>query len=64
MNKIEHLPATIIHGRYDVITRPYAAYELHRALPNSKLLFIQDAGHAGIEPGISTAVVQTFNKFK
>lgn len=64
MHKIKHLPVTIIHGRYDVITRPHVAYELHKALPNSKLLFIQDAGHAGIEPGISTAVVETFNKFK
>jgi proline iminopeptidase len=63
-HKIKHLPVTIIHGRYDVITRPQAAYELHKALPNSKLIFIQDAGHAGIEPGISTAVVKTFNNFK
>jgi proline iminopeptidase len=64
LHKIKHLPVTIVHGRYDVITRPHVAYELHKALLNSKLLFIQDAGHAGIEPGISTAVVETFNKFK
>lgn len=62
--KIKHLPVTIIHGRYDVITRPHAAYELHKALPSSKLIFIQDAGHAGIEPGISDAVVKAFNEFK
>ena len=62
-HKIKCLPVTIIHGRYDVVTRPQSAYELHKALPNSKLLFIQDAGHAGIEPGISTAAVKTFNEF-
>lgn len=33
------MPVYIIQGRYDMICRPRIAYELHQALPNSKLIW-------------------------
>jgi len=33
------MPVYIIQGRYDMVCRPAAAYNLHKALPNSKLIW-------------------------
>lgn len=40
------MPIYIIHGRYDMVCLPKAAYALDKALPNSKLYWTI-AGHAG-----------------
>ena len=37
---------SIVQGRYDVVCPPKTAWDLHKALPNSKLFVIQDAGHS------------------
>ena len=58
MPKIAHLPAVIVHGRYDVICPLDNAWELHQAWPNSELKVIRDAGHAASEPGITDALVR------
>lgn len=60
--KISHLPAIIVHGRYDVICRAKSAYKLYKSWSNSELVFVQDAGHASIEPGIAKALVEATNK--
>ncbi len=54
---IEHIPVTIVQGRYDMICPPYTAEALYNKLPNSNLIMIKDAGHAMSEPGISAALV-------
>ncbi|OJV13534.1 MAG: prolyl aminopeptidase [Alphaproteobacteria bacterium 33-17] len=64
IGKINHLPAYIIHGRYDVICRAEQAYRLHKNWPNSHLTFVQDAGHASTEIGIAKALVDATNKMK
>ena len=38
------VPALIIHGRYDVLCRPFLAYRFHKEIKNSKLIFIL-SGH-------------------
>ena len=45
-HKIKHIPTTIINGRYDIICPPYAAYQLHKKLPESKLIIVEKAGHS------------------
>jgi proline iminopeptidase len=64
LNKISHLPATIVHGRYDVICRPKAAYELHTKWPGSKMVFVSDAGHATFEPGMFRELVAATEEMK
>lgn len=49
IKKIRHLPVSIINGRYDMICPPISAYQLHKALPKSKL-FLTIAGHLRTEP--------------
>ncbi len=64
MSRITHLPATIVHGRYDVICTPLAAWRLHQAWPQSKLHFVADAGHAAMEKGIRSQLVRATEQFR
>ncbi len=64
MDKIKHLPATIVHGRYDLICKPQNAFDLHRVWPNSKLYFTEDAGHSGNEESTAKALTSTMDLLK
>ena len=64
MDRIRHLPATIVQGRYDVICPPESAHALARAWPGSELIFVPDAGHAAMEPGVRRALVRATERFK
>lgn len=52
MERIQHIPGILIHGRYDMVCPLENAWLLHRAWENSTLNIIRDAGHAATEPGI------------
>lgn len=56
--KIEHIPMTIIQGRYDLLCPPEAAWKLHKALPLSELHINQKAGHASRDPGNGDLLVE------
>lgn len=45
--KIDHIPALIYQNRLDFCCPPYQAFELHKALPKSKLTIVADKGHGG-----------------
>lgn len=48
--RIAHIPTVIVQGRYDMAT-PYAtAYKVHKALSQSVLDTVTEAGHRGLEP--------------
>jgi proline iminopeptidase len=57
VDRIRHLPATIVQGRYDLLCPPITATQLHRAWPGSRLFIIDDAGHSATEPAIRSALV-------
>lgn len=56
--KIAEIPTVIVQGRYDVICPPVTAWRLHKALPKSRLVMVESAGHSGSEPGIASALVE------
>jgi proline iminopeptidase len=64
IDRIRHLPAVIVQGRYDIVCPPRAAFRLHAAWPESKLQVIDDAGHSGFEPGIAKALVYATEQFR
>lgn len=64
VDRIRHLPATIIQGRYDVVCPALSAWRLHQAWPEASFEMIEDAGHAAFEPGITRALVAATEKFK
>lgn len=64
VERIRHLPAVIIQGRYDVVCPPQSAWRLHQAWPQARFQVIEDAGHAAFEPGIASALVAATEQFK
>jgi proline iminopeptidase len=62
-NRIGHLPTSIVQGRYDLLCPPITATQLHRALPGSRLIIVDDAGHSATEPGIRSALVTLMDEF-
>lgn len=52
------LPSTIVHGQLDLICRPQAAWELHAALPGSRLQWVAGSGHSPFEPAMAAALAQ------
>jgi proline iminopeptidase len=58
MESLAGIPATIIHGRYDMICPLDNAVALHRLWPEAELHVIREAGHASRDPGIVDALVR------
>jgi proline iminopeptidase len=61
--KIRHIPAVIVHGRYDVVCPLDSAWRLHQAWPGSELVISPDAGHAALEPSNARALVAATDRF-
>ena len=64
VDRIRHIPAVIVHGRYDMVCPFMNAWDLHRAWPEATLKIIPDAGHAATEPGIADALVRATDSFR
>jgi proline iminopeptidase len=62
-DRICHLPTAIVQGRYDVVCPMVSAWELHKALPQSELIVVPDAGHSMTEPGIRSALIEACDRF-
>jgi proline iminopeptidase len=64
MHKIAHLPAILVHGRYDAICLPENAYSLYQHWPNSMLWMIPDGGHhSSANPSVAKALVAATDLF-
>ena len=64
LERIRHLPAVIVQGRYDAVCPIVTADELARAWPEASYEIVDDAGHSAFEPGITRALVQATEAFK
>ena len=64
VDRIRHIPAVIVHGRYDVVCPFMNAWDLHRVWPEAELKIIANAGHAATEPGIADALVRATDSFR
>lgn len=64
IDKIRHIPAVIVQGRYDVVCPIMSAWELHRAWPEADLHITPDAGHSATEPGNISALVAATDRFR
>ena len=64
IDRIRHIPAVIVHGRYDIICPFTNAWDLHRAWPEASLEIIPNAGHSAMELGIIDALVRATDSFR
>ncbi len=63
VQRIRHIPCTIVQGRYDVVCPMKSAWDLHRAWPEAKFVVVADAGHAASEPGILSALIDATDQY-
>jgi proline iminopeptidase len=63
VDRIRHLPAVIVQGRYDVVCPMITAWELHRAWQEAEFILVPDAGHSVSEPGILHALIEASDRF-
>ena len=63
IQKIRHIPAVIVQGRYDVVCPMETALELHRAWPEAEFEVVDDAGHSASEPGIVDRLIRATDRF-
>ncbi|MFK8182655.1 MAG: prolyl aminopeptidase [Phormidesmis sp.] len=63
VERIRHIPAVIVQGRYDVVCPMTSAWELHRAWPEADLIIVDEAGHSATEPGITSALIEATDRF-
>lgn len=64
VERIRHLPATIVQGRYDIVCPIISADALRRAWPEADYRVVPDAGHSALEPGVRAALVDATERYK
>jgi proline iminopeptidase len=64
IDRIRHIPAVIVQGRYDVVCPMESAWALHRAWPEAELAISPDAGHSAFEPGNVHGLIEATDKFR
>ncbi|MAG57209.1 MAG: prolyl aminopeptidase [Planctomycetes bacterium] len=62
IDKIRHLPAFAVHGRYDVVCPVRNLHDLRTAWPELSWRIVGDAGHSSHEPGITEQLVAATNR--
>jgi proline iminopeptidase len=62
VDRIRHVPTTIVQGRYDVVCPMFTAWELHQAFPEAEFVVVPDAGHSMTEVGIRSALIDTSDR--
>ncbi|XP_052806568.1 probable proline iminopeptidase [Mya arenaria] len=64
IDKIRHIPTTIIQGRYDIMCPAVTAWDLYKVIPEADFHLVPDAGHTTKEPGIQTQLLDACDKYK
>jgi len=63
VEKIRHIPAVIVQGRYDLVCPMMSAWDLHKAWPEADFVVVPDAGHSSFEPGTVHELVKATDRF-
>ena len=63
IERIRHIPAVIVQGRYDIVCPMKSAWDLHRAWPEAGLRIAPDAGHSAFERGNIHELVTATDQF-
>lgn len=62
--RIEHLPAVIVQGRYDMVCPPLSAWRLAEGWERCTLRIVPAAGHALSEPPIAAELVRVMDELR
>jgi len=64
VERIRHIPAVIVQGRYDVVCPMRTAWQLHQAWPEADFHVVPDAGHSAFEPGNTHQLIMATDRFR
>ncbi|KAF8715808.1 hypothetical protein HU200_026760 [Digitaria exilis] len=64
VDKIRHIKAFIVQGRYDVCCPMMSAWDLHKAWPEAEFKVVPDAGHSANEVGIAAELRSATEKLR
>jgi proline iminopeptidase len=62
VERIRHIPAWIVQGRYDLVCPMATAWDLHRRWPEASFEIVADAGHSAFETGTVDRLVVATDK--
>lgn len=63
IDRIRHIPTTIVQGRYDSVCPLRSAWDLKKAFPEADLNIVT-GGHSSMDPPITAGLVEATNKYK
>jgi proline iminopeptidase len=62
VDRIRHIPAFAVHGRYDIVCAVKNLIDLKEAWPELDMVISPDSGHSSHEPGITSELVAATNR--
>ena len=63
IDKIRHIPAKIIQGRYDIVCPMETAWELKKNWPEAELIVAPSSGHSAFEKEITHELIRATEEF-
>ncbi len=64
VDRIRRIPGVIVQGRYDMCCPVTTAWDLHRRWPEADFHIVPDAGHAAMEAGTRSLLVEATDRFR
>ncbi len=64
IHTLRGIPATIIHGRYDMVCPIMSAIDLHQAWPEAELIIVPNSGHSANDPAMRSALIGATERLK
>ncbi|MAE52137.1 MAG: prolyl aminopeptidase [Micavibrio sp.] len=64
IDRIRHIPSSIIQGRYDAICPIKTAYKLHQLWPEADYISVPDAGHSALDPALRSRLIEATQNAK
>ena len=58
IDRIRSIPATIVHGRYDIVCPIDNAHRLHLAWPEADYVIVPDSGHSFLDPTMRSRLIE------
>ena len=63
IDKIRHIPAKIVQGRYDIVCPMETAWELSKNWPEAELIIAPSSGHSAFEVEITHELINALQEF-
>lgn len=64
IDQIRSIPATIVQGRYDIVSPIITANRLHQAWPEADYIIVPDGGHSSTDPAIRSRLIEATENAK